>query len=383
MILQYNGSNAIVPAAMTSPRLEFHWCVPVAGDGFYLGLPTWERPASLNYAVEIGSTAARFGFRHLLIGMGFTHHNLEAWTLATAMLSLTPTIGAMVAVRPGFYTAPILAKMAVSLDHLSQGRLSLNIVTGGRPDEQAMYGDYLDHDARYRRTQEFMEICRRLWANTKAFDYNGEFHTLKQTRLEMLPLQPGGPLFYFGGASAMATQVGAAWADVYLMWGEPLALIRDRLQTMQSLVAAQGRTEKMRYGLRINLIARSTAAAARSTAVEMLSKVQPDVLETARRTEFPNTRRESVGQGRQWEIRGSADADWYVEPGLWAGISVVRSGAGMAIVGSYQQVADQLLQYVDLGITVFILSGYPHLEECENVGRNVLPLVREGYLARR
>ena len=365
------------------PPLEFHWCLPVAGDGFYLGLPVWERPPSLSYAVEIGQMAERFGFRHLLIGMGFTHHHLEAWTLATALLSLTQRIGAMVAVRPGFYAAPVLAKMAVTLDHLSQGRLSLNVVTGGRPDEQAMYGDFLDHDARYRRTQEFMEICRRLWSTTKAFDYAGEFHTLKQTRLEMLPLQPNGPLFYFGGASAMATQVGAAWADVYLMWGEALGQIRDRLYIMQTLVLAQGRTEKIRYGLRINIIARSTEAEAMTTATIMLSKVPLDVLEKARRTEFPNTRRESVGQGRQWELRGSADADWYVEPGLWAGIAVVRSGAGMAIVGSYQQVAERLLQYIDLGITVFILSGYPHLEECENIGRNVLPLVREGYLARK
>ncbi len=365
-----------------SPRLEFHWCVPVAGDGFYLGLPTWERSPSLSYAVEIGQMAERFGFQQVLIGMGFTHHELEAWTLATAFLTLTQRIGAMVAVRPGYVSAPVLAKMAVTLDRLSQGRLSLNIVTGGKPDEQAMYGDYLDHDARYRRTQEFMEICRRLWSSTQKFDYDGEFHQLTQTRLETLPINPKGPLFYFGGASEMAVQVGAAWADAYLMWGEPIAQIRDRIQTVNERVTQLGRSQQIRYGLRINLIARSTEAEAIATAAEMLSKVDPEVFEKARQTEFPNTRRESVGQGRQWEFRGQADEDWYVEPGLWAGISVVRSGAGMAIVGSYQQVADRLLAYVDLGISVFILSGYPHLEECENVGRHVLPLVREGYLAR-
>ncbi len=367
---------------MIQPRLEVHWCIPVAGDGFYLGLPAWERPPSLSYAVEIAKMAEQFGYRHVLIGMGFTHHQLEAWTLATAMLTITDRIGAMVAVRPGFISAPVLAKMAVTLDRFSQGRLSINIVTGGKPDEQAMYGDYFDRDARYRRTLEFMEICRRLWSNTKAFDYEGEFHSLKQSRLETLPVQPNGPLFYFGGASEMATQVGAAGADVYLMWGEPLGAIGDRIQAMKSLVAAQNRTEQLRYGLRINLIARKTESEAIATAKEMISKVSPDVFEQARRTDFPNTRRESVGQSRQWEFRGGADADWYVEPGLWAGISVVRSGAGMAIVGSYQQVADRLLQYIDLGITVLILSGYPHLEECENIGRNVLPLIREGYLGR-
>ncbi|MEH2191039.1 MAG: LLM class flavin-dependent oxidoreductase, partial [Nostoc sp.] len=144
-----------------------------------------------------------------------------------------------------------------------------------------------------------------------------------------------------------------------------------------------GRRKEVRYGLRINIVARPTEIEAKETAREMLAKVCPKVLAKARTTEFPNTKRESVGQSRQWELRGNADEDWYVEPLLWAGISVVRSGTGMAIVGSYQQVAERLLDYIDLGITVFILSGYPHLEECENVGRNVLPLVREGYLQRK
>lgn len=361
-------------------RLEFHWCVPVAGDGFHLGLPAWERPPSLEYAVAIARAAEERGYLQLLFGMGFDNHPLEAWTLATAVLASTERIGAMVAVRPGFYSAPVLAKMAVTLDHISQGRLSLNIVTGGRPDEQAMYGDYLDHDARYRRTREALEICRKLWSSPLPFDFQGEFHTLKQTRLELLPTQRGGPAFYFGGASEAATHVCAAWADVYLMWGEPLAHIRDRIAGMRRLVEAEGRTNDVRYGLRINIVARPTNAAAKDAAREMISKVAPEALQKGRRTSFPNTRRQSVGQGRQWELRGQADDDWYLGPGLWAGISIVRSGAGMALVGSYEEVAAMLLEYVEVGVSCFILSGYPHFEECENVGRHVLPLVRERYL---
>lgn len=362
------------------PRLEFHWCVPVAGDGFYLGLPVWEREPTLEYAVDIARTAEARGFAQLLFGMGFDNHTLEAWTLATSVLALTERISAMIAVRPGFYAAPILAKMAATLDHLSQGRLSLNVVTGGRPDEQAMYGDYLDHDARYRRTREFLEICRRLWSSTQPFDFDGEFHKLKQTRLERLPVQQGGPAFYFGGASEAATEVCAAFADTYLLWGEPRKHIEERLIGMRAKVEQAARTKDVRYGLRINVVARRTTAEAKDAAREMLSRVAPEALARGRRTEFPNTRRQSVGQGRQWELRGKADEDWYLEPGFWAGISVVRSGAGMALVGSYEEVADMLLAYVELGITCFILSGYPHLEECENVGKNVVPLVREGQL---
>ncbi len=362
--------------------LEFNWCAPVSGDGFYLGLTIWERPPSLDYTVQIFEAAERFGYRYLLIGMGFNNHILEAWTLGTAALARTNKAGAMVAVRPGFYSAPILAKMAVTLDRISNGRLALNIVTGGRPVEQAMYGDYLDHDARYRRTREFMQICRHLWSEGTPFDYEGEFYQLKQTVMESHPVQPGGPRFYFGGASVMAQLVGAELADVYLLWGETLQQTAERIGAMQPLVAAKGREKGVRYGVRINLVARPTEVEARETAKAMLSKVRPGVLAKARKTTLENTQRESVGQGRQWDLRARADEEWYIEPLLWAGISVVRSGAGMAIVGSYEQVAQRLLQYVDLGVTVFILSGYPHLEECENIGRHVLPLVREGYLMR-
>jgi alkanesulfonate monooxygenase len=361
-------------------RLEFNWCVPVAGDGFYLGLPAWERAPSLQYAIDVAETAERFGFEHVLVGMGFDHHDLEAWTLSTALLMRTQTIRAMVAVRPGFYSAPVFAKMVSTLDTLCTGRLSLNVVTGGRPNEQAMYGDHLDHDARYRRTREFVDVCKRLWKTLETFDYEGEFHTLKQTRLEMLPLQKGGPAIYFGGASAMANEVGAEVADVYLMWGEPLAEIEKRIAMMREHAVKQEPRRALRFGVRINLVARDTEAEAKLAAQEMLSKVQPKVLEKARRTAFLNTRRESVGQGRQWEFRGRADQDWYVEPGLWAGISVVRSGAGMALVGSYEHVAERLMRYVKLGVTCFILSGYPHLEECKNVGRNILPRVRDAAL---
>lgn len=362
------------------PQLEFNWCAPVSGDGFYLGLPTWERPPEFEYVLQIFKVAEKFGFKQLLIGMGFTHHTLEAWTLATAVLTQTNYASAMVAVRPGFISAPVLAKMAVTLDHISRARLSLNIVTGGRPTEQAMYGDYLDHDARYRRTREFMQICRKLWSKNIAFDFDGEFYQLKGCKLEALPLRPGGPRFYFGGASDMAQQVAAELSDVYLMWAETFEQIKARISKMRQLIQACGREKLVRFGLRVNIIARPTEIEARETAREMLSKVDPDVLAKARAVEYLNTKRESVGQGRQWELRANSTEEWYIEPYVWAGISVVRSGAGMAIVGSYQQVADYLFKYINIGITVFILSGYPHLEECENVGRNVLPLVREKYL---
>ena len=355
--------------------LELNWCAPVSGDGHQLGLPAWERPPSLEHTVRVFEAAERWGFRHLLLGTGFDNHVLEAWTLAAAALARTQTARAMVAVRPGMFSAPIFAKMASTLDTISGGRLALNVVSGGRPHEQAMFGDYLDHDARYRRTREFMEICRRLWTSPTAFDFEGEFHRLKDTRLESLPVQPGGPAFYFGGASAVAEIVGAEIADIYLLWGETLAETAARLRRMRFLLLQNGRIDVVRFGVRINVVARRTEDEARAAAAHLIAPLSSERFARAKDRDLAKTERDSVGQKRQWDLLARAGDDLYVEPLLWAGISVVRSGAGMAIVGSYAQVADRLRAYAALGVGVFILSGYPHLEECENVGENVLPLL--------
>lgn len=356
--------------------VEIDWCAPVSGDGAQLGLPVWERPPTLEYVVDIFETARRWGFSQVLLGMGFNHHVLEAWTLGAAVLAKTEGVSAMIAVRPGFYSAPVLAKMAATLDHISGGRLSLNVVTGGRPGEQAMYGDFLDHDARYRRTAEFMRLCRKLWTTPQRFDHDGEFYKLRRTHLESLPLTAGGPRYYFGGASAAAEIVSAELSDVYLVWGEPLAEIAKRLAKMRWLVAQAGRSEVVRYGIRINVIARATHEEALSAASHLIAPLGERRLEKARGRDLVTCERDSVGQKRQWELFANADQQGFVEPGLWAGIAAARSGAGMAIVGDYDEVAEHLAAYGRLGIDVFILSGYPHLEECENVGRNVAPRLR-------
>lgn len=377
--------------------LEFHWCAPLNGDGFFVGLPYPERVADFAYISSIFREAERFGFRSVLLGVGFTHHALEGWTLAAALLPQLNSIGAMVAIRPGLYDAPLFAKMAATLDGITGGRVRLNIVTGGRPKEEAMYGDFTDHDARYGRTREFIEVCRQLWTTRTPFDYRGEFYTMEGAVLEAWPVTPGGPPLYFGGASEAAQEVCASHADIYMMWGEPLDLIGARVAQMKERADRAGRSTPLKFGLRINVFARATEEEAVAAAFHTISKVKPGVIDEAREAAQaagggigPNgdllfseaVAKESVGQDRQWALRSQADENWWVEPGLWAGLSLVRRGAGMALVGSYQQVADYLLGYVDKGVEVFILSGYPHLEEAANVGRNVLPLVREGYLRR-
>lgn len=378
--------------------LEFHWCAPLNEDGYHVGLAESERRIDFNYVKQVFERAEAFGYRSVLLGVGFTHHVLDGWTLASAILPQLSQIGAMVAVRPGLHDAPLLAKMASTLDNITNGRLRLNIVTGGRPREEAMYGDYTDHDARYRRTAEFIEICRKLWTTLNPFDYAGEFYNLQQSRLEILPVQVGGPPLYFGGASPAAYQTCARQADVYMMWGEPVSLIKERIETMRRLEkTVRSDLPPLKFGLRINLFARPTEQEATAAAFESISKISPKIIEEARQTAKERSgetnpagdllfraevAKESVGQDRQWALRSQADENWWLQPGLWAGLALVRRGAGMSLVGSYRQVADYLLEYIDAGVSVFILSGLPHLEEAENIGRNVVPLVREGYMKR-
>ncbi len=377
--------------------LEFHWCAPLNGDGYRVGLPQPERAPTFDYMRQIFGQAQAVGFRSVLLGVGFTHHALEGWTLAAALLPGFETIEAMVAIRPGLYDAPLFAKMFATLDAIVPGRVRLNLVTGGRPREEAMYGDYTDHDARYRRTAEFIEICRRLWLDRTPFDYKGEFYNLQGGVLENWPGSP--PPLYFGGASPAALPVCAQAADVYMMWGEPVELIAGRVRDMQHKTESLRPADRppLRYGLRINLFARPTEVEAVEAAFDSISAVRPEVIEEARARARasssevgpqgdllfdPGVAAQSVGQDRQWALRSQADGQWWVRPGLWAGLSLVRRGAGMALVGSYTQIADYLMKYIEAGVEVFILSGYPHLEEAGNVGRNVLPLVRERYLSR-
>jgi alkanesulfonate monooxygenase len=364
-------------------EIELNWCAPVSGDGARLGLPAWERPPSLDYVVSIFEAAGRHGFRFVLLGTGFDNHVLEGWTLASAVLARTTDIGAMVAVRPGFFSAPVLAKMAGTLDTISGGRLSLNVVSGGRVHEQAMFGDYLDHDARYRRTREFVEVCRRLWTSDAPFDFDGEFHRLRRTFLEGKPWTQGGPLVYFGGASPIAEIVGAEIADTYLLWGETLRQTEERLRRMRFLAAQGGRLDHVRFGVRINVITRDTEDEAREAARYLVSPIADERRRRVRQRDLAKTERDSVGQKRQWQLLAEADDELFVEPLLWAGVSVARSGAGMTLVGSHDQVAGRLVDYARLGASVFVLSGYPHLEECERVGREIAPRVRAATASMR
>ncbi|MEU6607173.1 LLM class flavin-dependent oxidoreductase [Streptomyces shenzhenensis] len=352
--------------------LTFHWFLPTNGDSRHVvggghGTPATasgrDRPPTVGYLSQIARAAEDLGFVGALTPTGAWCE--DAW-LTTAMVSRhTERLKFLVAFRPGFVSPTLAAQMAATFQRQSGGRLLLNVVTGGESREQRAYGDFLDKDARYRRTDEFLRIVRELWQG-KAVDLDGAHLRVEDARLVRLP-DPV-PEVYFGGSSPLAGEVAARHADVYLTWGEPPAQVAGKLDWIRRLAAAEGRT--LRFGIRLHVITRDTAAQAWAEADRLLAGFDP---ETVRSVQAGLARSESEGQRRMLALHGGDRDALEIHPNVWAGIGLVRGGAGTALVGSHEEVADRIEEYHALGIDEFVLSGYPHLEEAYWFGEGVLP----------
>ncbi len=348
---------------MSKLNPDFLWFCQLSRDGEFVGtkaLPP--RRPTLNYLSSLIETAAEAGFSSLLTATNY-HHENETWTAGVAALARTQGAGLLLAVRPGMYHPSQFAKMVSTAANLFPGRVRINVVTGSSPAENAMYGDFEAHAKRYERTREFMLLLRQLWSQTPV-SFEGEVYRIENAVLD--PKPPETIPLYFGGASDAAQRIAAELADVYLMWGESQEMIGERLAKMKDLEAEYGRT--LRYGLRTHVIVRETEAEAWAAAERMISRIDPEV-----RKAFLESYKhvDSVGQRRQIEL--GMKGDLLVEPNLWAGIGLARSGVGVAIVGNPQQVADKLKGYGRMGIDTFILSSYPHLEEARRFGELVMP----------
>ncbi|MFU0437665.1 LLM class flavin-dependent oxidoreductase [Streptomyces sp. BG2AG] len=359
--------------------LTFHWFLPTNGDSRHVvggghGTPVTaaggDRPPAVRYLAQIARAAEDVGFTGVLTPTGAWCE--DAW-LTTAMVSQhTERLKFLVAFRPGFVSPTLAAQMAATYQRQTGGRLLLNVVTGGESQEQRAYGDFLDKDARYARTGEFLEIVRRLW-DGRTVDLDGDHLRVEQARLTRLP-DPV-PEVYFGGSSPAAGQVAARHADVYLTWGEPPAQVAEKIAWIRKLAAEQGRT--LRFGIRLHVITRDNSEAAWAEADRLLAGFGP---ETVRSVQEGLRRSESEGQRRMLELHGGGRDGLEIHPNLWAGIGLVRGGAGTALVGSHAEVAERIREYQALGIDEFVLSGYPHLEEAYWFGEGVLPRLAEAGL---
>ena len=334
--------------------------------------PGAEVPAGVDgeYILEFARVHEDAGFDMVLTG--YSSSTPDGFEVAGYAATYTTRLGYLIAHRPGFVSPTLAARKAATLDQLTGGRIALHIISGGSDIEQERDGDFLDHDGRYRRTDEYMDILRRSWTATEPFDYEGEFYRLKGASSQVHCRQwPHLPLF-FGGASDIALDVGSKRADVFALWGEPRAAIRERVSDIRSRAAELGRD--IQFSLSVRPILGNTEAAAWQRAEEILARVQ----ESTRGSIVPGqpARMQSVGSRRLLEFAAQGDLH---DERLWMPVAAASGAAGSTtcLVGTPEQVAESMLAYYDLGCTTFIIRGFDPLNDAHEYGRELIPRLRE------
>ncbi|MEH7070885.1 LLM class flavin-dependent oxidoreductase [Priestia megaterium] len=341
---------------------------PTAGDGKYVGVP-WDIEPSFKYNHQIAQMAEQTGFSALLLPVGA--ECLDASIVASSLIQLTENLKFLYAARPGFISPTVFAKQFATLDYLSNGRAIINVVTGGSQADLERDGDSLPHHLRYKRSEEFVHILKRLFTED-VVNYQGDYYSIKNASLFPKPVQRPRPEIFMGGASEAGKQVAAKLADVYMMWGETLENTKHRIEEMKHLAAKEGRT--LKYSVSLQVITADTEEKAWEKAHNLISKVSESSLESKKKFRLKD---ESVGHKRLEDLmQESKEKDFIIGPNLWAGLTQVLSGNSIALVGTPDQIADRVVEYVDLGFEKVLLRGFPHLEVIEAIGKEIIPKVK-------
>ena len=354
--------------------MNVFWFIPTHGDSRYLGTTEGARATDLAYFQQVAVAADSLGYEGVLLPTGRSCE--DAWVVASSLIAATRRLKFLVAVRPGLSSPGLAARMAATFDRLSNGRLLINVVTGGDTAELEGDGVFVDHDTRYEITDEYLHIWRKLLAashTNEAIDFEGKHLQSKGGKALYPPVQHPHPPLWFGGSSPAAHEIAGEHIDTYLTWGEPPEAVAKKIADIRERAAQKGR--KIRFGIRLHVIVRETEEEAWAAADKLISHLDD---ETVARAQAAFGRMDSEGQRRMAALHGGkrgSRKDLEVYPNLWAGVGLVRGGAGTALVGNPEQVAARMKEYADLGIETFILSGYPHLEESYRFAELVFPLL--------
>jgi alkanesulfonate monooxygenase len=355
--------------------MEVFWFIPTHGDSRYLGTTRGARVADFDYFKQIAVAADTLGYEGVLLPTGRSCE--DAWVVASSLIGATKRLKFLVAIRPGITSPALAARQAATFDRLSGGRLLINVVTGGDAGELEGDGVFPDHNQRYQITDEFLKVYRDILTKShQGGDTNFEGKHLRSKGGKALfpPVQKPYPPLYIGGSSGPAHDLAAEQLDVYLTWGEPPAAVAEKIADVKQRAAAQGRT--LRFGIRLHVIVRETDEEAWKAADELISHLDDATIDKAQQA---FAKMDSEGQRRMAALhggkRGRGREHLEVSPNLWAGVGLVRGGAGTALVGSPETVVERMREYQDLGIETFIFSGYPHLEESYRVAELLFPLL--------
>ncbi|MEO1475104.1 MAG: LLM class flavin-dependent oxidoreductase [Pseudomonadota bacterium] len=344
---------------------EVSWFSALCSDDYeFLGVPNGDLRSSWAHCRDILLEAERQGFRNILCPSSY-QVGQDTLSFVAGCAPLTEKINMLAAVRCGEMQPIMLARTIATLDHMLEGRLTINIISSDFPGEVA------ESAYRYQRSREVVQILKQAWTQDE-ISFDGEIYTFESLTTDPArPYQTGGPLLYFGGYSPSALELCGEHCDVYLMWPEPKEQIAERMKAVHAVAEKYNRV--IDYGLRVHMIVRDTEAEAREYAEHLVSKLDDEYGKLIRDRAHDST---SLGVSHQARARELADKFGYVEPNLWTGIGRARSGCGAALVGSTDQVLSEIEAYQKMGIRAFIFSGYPHIDECKSFGTRVLPQLK-------
>jgi alkanesulfonate monooxygenase len=342
--------------------VEVSWFSALCSDDYaHLGVPEASLKSSWEHCSQIVKTAEEQGFRNILCPSSY-QVGQDTLSFVAGCAPITSKINLLAAVRCGEMQPIMLARTLATLDHMLEGRLTVNIISSDFP------GQIEDNAYRYQRSREVVQILKQAWTQD-VINFKGEIYQFENVTAD--PAKPyqqnGGPLLYFGGYSPSALALCAEFCDVYLMWPETKEILAQRMKAVSSLAEQHNRT--LDYGLRVHVIVRDTEQEAREYAEELVSKLDDGKGSSIRDRALDST---SLGVAHQAKNREIADGFGYIEPHLWTGVGRARSGCGAALVGSTDQILSELESYRKMGIRAFILSGYPHMDECVSFGSKIM-----------
>ncbi|MDR3162283.1 MAG: LLM class flavin-dependent oxidoreductase [Helicobacteraceae bacterium] len=347
---------------------EIFWFLPTGGDSRYLGRSEYARPVTNKYLRQIATTAETLGYDGLLIPTG--SGNFDPFLTAATLANVTNKIKLLVALRTSAEGSPtVFARKTTTLDEALGGRLILNVVPGAWPEELEADGVFLSHDERYEQADEFLTIWKRILDGEKV-THEGKYYRVKEAVNFLWGPQKPRPPLYFGGSSDAAHDLTAKHIDAYLSWGEPLDRVAEKIKDVKARAKKLGR--EVRIGIRLQTIVRETEREAWDAAERLISKLDDEIISKAQHIQHIS---DSVGQHRITDLHKGDKSKLVIAPNLWAGIGLVRGGAGTALVGDPKSVAERLKEYEALGADTFVLSGYPHLEEAVRFAELVFPLL--------
>ena len=356
------------PQVITPNDLHFGWFIPTWGDTTAYGDSSAFIEPDADYFVKVARAAEQAGFEYALVPV---HEKCwEAWITCATVVAKTERLIALVAARPQFIAPTVMAKMISTFDQLTNGRIYINLIAGGDDAEMAADGDFHPHDERYEIMDETCELMKRVWTEDQPVDYKGKYFQVDRAHIEPGPYQRPHPPFYLGGLSAAAKEVSAKHVNVFLIWADTPERVAEEIAEVKKVAAKHGREDEVRFGIRLQVIVRETEEEAWRFADGLIAKASKKM-----KDDISSSWNQSEAQAR---VRKLGEAEGFrIGKHLWSGLTTVRVGVGVAAVGTPEQVAETIQDYIDLGCTEFCLSGYPHDVEAERFGRLVMPFFKK------